>query len=259
MTYFDASVQYNDLKGSVAVDRSDSVSMIDFLQTEQIAKKDERIVAIRVGIGENHGAEVSDVALVAYLTDEEGFVKIEDCIKISRNIEHNLDREEEDFSLEVSSAGMTKPFRVLKQYLKNVGREVKVQTLDHGKSFEGILKSANEEGFVIETKEGTFTSDTANHSWPDEIPKSVPEFLDGKIVNISTRELGASKNWNLLFEEVGDKALSDYKTKLKENGFKVSSITMGGTNTQITGENNDLIVVVMGGDGMASLSVGIED
>lgn len=116
-----------------------------------------------------------------------------------------------------------------------------------------------DEKIVIETKEGTFTSDTANHSWPDEIPKSVPEFLDGKIVNISTRELGASKNWNLLFEEVGDKALSDYKTKLKENGFKVSSITMGGTNTQITGENNDLIVVVMGGDGMASLSVGIED
>ena len=117
----------------------------------------------------------------------------------------------------------------------------------------------DEEKIVIKTDEGTFTSDATANSWPETIPDDVPEFTDGKIVNISTRVLEASKNWNLLFEEVDDKALNAYEAKLKESGFKVSSITMGGTNAHITGEKDDLIVIVMGGDGMASLSVGIGD
>ena len=117
----------------------------------------------------------------------------------------------------------------------------------------------DDEKIVIKTDEGTFTSDATANSWPDAIPNDVPEFKDGKIVNVSTRELEESKNWNLLFEEVGDKALNDYEAKLKENGFKVSSITMGGTNSHITAEKDELIVIVMGGEGMASLSVGIGD
>ncbi len=117
----------------------------------------------------------------------------------------------------------------------------------------------DDEKIVIKTDEGTFTSDATANSWPDAIPSDVPEFKDGKIVNISTRVAEESKNWNLLFEDVGDKAFNDYEAKLKKNGFKVSSITMGGTNAQITGEKDELIVIVMGGDGMASLSIGIED
>ena len=87
------------------------------------------------------------------LDSEEGFVSIEDCISVSRNIEHNLDREKEDFALEVSSAGMGNPFKVLKQYIKNIGREVRVIKLEHGRAIEGILKSADEEGFVVEVSE----------------------------------------------------------------------------------------------------------
>lgn len=87
------------------------------------------------------------------LDKEEGSIGIEDCMSVSRNIEHNLDREEEDFSLEVSSAGIDQPFRVLKQYKKNIGKLVKVVTLDHRASIEGVLIAVNEENIVVEVKE----------------------------------------------------------------------------------------------------------
>ena len=85
------------------------------------------------------------------LDAEEGNVSIEDCVSVSRNIEHNLDREKEDFELQVSSAGLDQPFRVLKQYIKNIGREVKVLTKEKHKTLTGVLKAANEEGITIET------------------------------------------------------------------------------------------------------------
>jgi len=114
----------------------------------------------------------------------------------------------------------------------------------------------DDEKIVIKTDEGTFTSDASANSWPDAIPNEVPEFKEGKIVNVSTQFVDNNKNWTLLFEDIPDKALNNYEAKLRKNGFKVSSITMGGTNAHVTGEKGDLIVIVMGGDGMASLSVG---
>lgn len=84
------------------------------------------------------------------LDKEEGGVSVKDCISVSRNVEHNLDREAQDFELNVSSAGLDRPFRVLKQYVKNIGRDVKVKLEDGGK-VEGVLKAANEENFVVET------------------------------------------------------------------------------------------------------------
>lgn len=79
-----------------------------------------------------------------------GNVAINDCMSVSRNVEHNLDREEEDFELHVSSAGLDKPFRVLAQYVKNIGREVKVVTLE-GKKLEGILRAADDQSITLET------------------------------------------------------------------------------------------------------------
>lgn len=116
----------------------------------------------------------------------------------------------------------------------------------------------NDEKITIETDEGKFTSDATVRSWPKEIPNDVPEFKDGKIVNASTQDVKEGKNWTLLFEEVDDKALNKYETQLKKDGFKVSSISKGGNIAHITAEKGDLFVVAMGGDGMASLSVGIE-
>ena len=84
------------------------------------------------------------------LDKTEGYVSINECMSVSRNIEHNLDRESADFELHVSSAGLDKPLRVLAQYTKNIGREVKVVTTD-GKKQEGFLIAASEKELTLET------------------------------------------------------------------------------------------------------------
>jgi len=79
-------------------------------------------------------------------------ISITDCIKVSRQVEHNLDREEEDFSLEVTSPGLDRPFRVLDQYVKNIGKDVKVKRVD-GRVIKGSLIQATEDEITIETRE----------------------------------------------------------------------------------------------------------
>ncbi|MBI33763.1 MAG: ribosome assembly cofactor RimP [Flavobacteriales bacterium] len=75
-------------------------------------------------------------------------VTISDCIDVSRGVEHNLDREAQDFELEVSSAGLDAPFAVSEQYKKNLGKEVKVYTHD-GRKHEGELCYFDEEKIII--------------------------------------------------------------------------------------------------------------
>jgi len=146
------------------------------LAEERIAERDPKLYVVEITIS-------ADNRIALDLDREEGFVTIDDCISVSRNIEHNLDREAEDFSLEVSSAGMTKPFRVLKQYLKNVGRDVRVQTLEHGRAVEGLLKSADENGFVIETKEKKRIEGKKKKEWViEEIPFNYNEVKETKLV-----------------------------------------------------------------------------
>ncbi len=71
-------------------------------------------------------------------------VSVEDCMAVSRAIEHNLDREQEDFSLEVSSAGITQPLTIVRQYKKNIGRKLLVKTKG-GEKIEGTLVRASED------------------------------------------------------------------------------------------------------------------
>lgn len=84
-------------------------------------------------------------------------VALEDCIAISRSIEHQLDRDKEDFSLTVTSSGMGNPFVVWRQYEKNAGREVEVVSRDGAKQSgilhiksEGIIELRWEEKVKIE-------------------------------------------------------------------------------------------------------------
>ena len=70
-------------------------------------------------------------------------VSIDDCVGVSRHVEHNLDRESEDFELHVSSAGLDKPLRDKRQYVKNIGRNLKV-TLTDGTVVKGKLTSVDE-------------------------------------------------------------------------------------------------------------------
>lgn len=79
-----------------------------------------------------------------------GGVSVEDCISVSRNIEHNLDRDKEDFELHVSSPGLDKPLRHVNQYAKNVGRILSVVGID-GKMQEGELVKVIEDGVVLRT------------------------------------------------------------------------------------------------------------
>lgn len=77
-------------------------------------------------------------------------MSVEDCVFVSRAIEHNLDRETEDFSLEVTSAGATAPMTNLRQYKKNIGRTLKVVSIDQ--TIEGTLANVTPEAIVLEWK-----------------------------------------------------------------------------------------------------------
>jgi len=80
--------------------------------------------------------------------DNDEAVSIDDCISLSKFIESKLDRDVEDYELEVGSAGIGQPFKTLRQYLKNRGKEVEVLT-KKGIKLTGILKSADTETFVL--------------------------------------------------------------------------------------------------------------
>jgi len=80
--------------------------------------------------------------------DSEKGISIDYCVEISKLIEHTLNRDTEDFSLEVSSAGIEQPFKVLKQYHKNIGKEVEVLTNKKTK-IKGILTEVSEKGFTV--------------------------------------------------------------------------------------------------------------
>lgn len=75
-------------------------------------------------------------------------VWIEDCAELSRHIENGLNGEADDYELEVGSAGLGQPFKVIQQYKNHIGLEVEVLTKD-GKKLKGILKDANDNDFAI--------------------------------------------------------------------------------------------------------------
>ncbi|GGX13530.1 ribosome assembly cofactor RimP [Aquimarina muelleri] len=87
---------------------------------------------------------------IEIIIDGDEGVTVEDCIAISRAIEHNLDREEEDFSLQVMSAGVSEGLTHVRQYAKNVGRKLKVKSKEE--VFEGDLISANETEIILRWK-----------------------------------------------------------------------------------------------------------
>lgn len=83
--------------------------------------------------------------------DKDPSISIEECVEISRQIEHNLDREEEDFELKVSSPGLDKPLRHPLQYKKNIGRKLKVKTNEE--SFTGKLTEFNDKALTLQWTE----------------------------------------------------------------------------------------------------------
>ncbi len=107
---------------------------------EKIKDTDYYILDLQIKPGNNIVVELEGM----------GPVSISDCVDISRQIEHNLDREAEDFSLQVSSPGLDKPLRDYRQYIKNIGRSLKVK-IEDGKELEGKLAAADEEKITLQT------------------------------------------------------------------------------------------------------------
>ena len=120
-----------------------SKKLVTDLINERIAELDNGLFVVSLTISPTN---VIHVEIDKY----EGYVSVLDCMAVSRNVEHNLDREEEDFELSVSSAGLDKGLRVFPQYKKNIGRVVKVK-LNKGGEIEGEMIDATPEQITIQT------------------------------------------------------------------------------------------------------------
>jgi ribosome maturation factor RimP len=118
-----------------------SVDRIKQIAEEKIEGSTNFIVDISVKQGNN----------IIVLLDNDAGVSISDCVAMSRHIESRLDRETEDFELNVMSPGLTEPFKIIRQYQKNIGKQVDVLTKEN-KRITGKLLSVTEEGILLETK-----------------------------------------------------------------------------------------------------------
>lgn len=113
-------------------------NIISQLVEEKLASSDHYLVDVMIKPGN---------LIVIEIDNDEG-VCIDDCAELSRYVESHLDREVEDYELEVGSAGITSPFKVLRQYIKNIGNEVEM-LLKSGVKLFGVLKAADEKGVVV--------------------------------------------------------------------------------------------------------------
>ena len=96
--------------------------------------------------------QISTDAKIVVEIDHADGVWIEDCLELSKFIEERLSRDEEDYELEVGSAGLGQPFKVPQQYINFIGKEVEVLDQDRRK-IRGILKSVEGEKFVVSVNE----------------------------------------------------------------------------------------------------------
>ncbi len=120
--------------------------------------------------------KISSDKSIQIILDGDEEVNVKDCINISRAIEGSLDREEEDFSLEVASAGVGSPLRFPRQYRKNLGRNLEVVSKE-GLKFEGALVNVEEDRIELE--------------WKEREPKPIGK---GKVT--------VTKNKTILFDEI---------------------------------------------------------
>jgi ribosome maturation factor RimP len=95
--------------------------------------------------------KVSSANRITVLADKNEGITIDECAAIHKHIEKNLDRDKEDFELQVSSPGLDLPFGVIEQYFKNEGKKVDVIDNEDSK-YAGKLKNVTKGGFELETE-----------------------------------------------------------------------------------------------------------
>jgi ribosome maturation factor RimP len=117
--------------------------------------------------------KVSSSNRITVLVDTMKGITIDECADLHRHLEKNLDRNVEDFELQVSSPGLDMPFSVIEQYRKNEGKKVEVVDFE-GARFAGLLKNVTEGGFelVAEVKVKGSTRETKELSFNLEQVKS---------------------------------------------------------------------------------------
>ncbi|AUC21895.1 MULTISPECIES: ribosome assembly cofactor RimP [Polaribacter] len=109
---------------------------------EEALAENESLYLIDLSISENNKIQVT--------VDGDNGVPLSECIRISKSVDGNFDREEEDFSLEVSTPDISHPLKVKRQYIKNINRILKVKTSEE--EFEGTLVEADEDKIVLNWK-----------------------------------------------------------------------------------------------------------
>ena len=112
--------------------------IIDAISDEIVARN---CYIVEISISKDNDIEIT-------IESEDGRVELDDCVAISRFFESKFDRETEDYSLTVSSAGLDQPFKVLKQYLKAVGSKVEVM-LKGGRKMVAVLTEADQESITL--------------------------------------------------------------------------------------------------------------
>ena len=112
--------------------------IIDAISDEIVARN---CYIVEISISKDNDIEIT-------IESEDGRVELDDCVAISRFFESKFDRETEDYSLTVTSAGLDQPFKVLKQYLKAVGSKVEVM-LKGGKKMVAVLTEADQESITL--------------------------------------------------------------------------------------------------------------
>ena len=90
---------------------------------------------------------ITEAFKVIVTLDGDNGVNLQDCIDVSRAVDNNLDREEQDYALEVASAGVSTPLKLVRQYRKNIGRTLKVKTTTE--TIEAVLEQVSDESIVL--------------------------------------------------------------------------------------------------------------
>ncbi len=102
--------------------------------------------------------DFSETNKISVVLDGDSGVNLQDCINVNRFLDNGLEGEEVEFSIEVASAGLSTPLKLVRQYKKNIGRTLKVKTISQGE-VEATLTDADDEG--------------ATFSWSAREPKEI--------------------------------------------------------------------------------------
>ncbi|MFW6352189.1 MAG: ribosome assembly cofactor RimP [Bacteroidota bacterium] len=131
--------------------------------------------------------KVSSSSKIAVFLDGDEGVPVSKCIELSRFIENKLDRDQEDFELEVSSVGVSKPLVMPRQFIKNTGREIEFTT-SAGEKIKATLVAADQQGVVIEKEIKKKKKPKPGEPVEEPIQNFTYQDIDNAVVQVSFKK-----------------------------------------------------------------------